>query len=63
MDHVQHNDDVVTDDVPLPTALPHTLTEMVTHLQDPKVAIVHQLPFTLPDASFAGVLDSVSVTA
>ncbi|XP_065906026.1 ceramide glucosyltransferase-like [Dysidea avara] len=39
--------------------LPHTLTEMTMHLEDPKVGIVHQLPFTLPDSSFAGVLDSV----
>lgn len=47
--------------VSLPVALPHTLTEMMTHLHDPEVGIVHQLPFTLPDTSFAGVLDSVSV--
>ena len=42
-------------------ALPHTLTEMATYLQDSKVGIVHQLPFTVPDTSFAGVLDTVSV--
>ena len=42
-------------------ALPCTLTEMTGHLHDPKVGIVHQLPFTLPDTSFAGVLDSVSI--
>jgi len=41
-------------------ALPDTLIEMTTHLEDPKVAIVHQLPFTRPEPSFAGVLDSVS---
>lgn len=40
-------------------ALPHTLTEMATYLQDSKVGIVHQLPFTVPDTSFAGVLDTV----
>ena len=45
----------------LSLALPHTLTEMTTHLHDPKVGIVHQLPFTVPDASLAGVLDSVSL--
>ena len=45
----------------LSVALPHTLTEMTTHLHnDPTVGIVHQLPYTLPDTSFAGVLDSVS---
>ena len=47
----------------LTVALPHTLTEMTMHLEDPKVGIVHQLPFTMPESSFAGVLDSVSAYA
>ena len=44
----------------IPIALPHTLTEMTSHLHDPEVGIVHQMPFTILDTSFAGVLDSVS---
>ena len=42
-------------------ALPNTLNEMTMHLEDPKVAIVHQLPYTQLESSFAGVLDSVSL--
>lgn len=38
---------------------PDTLTELTSHMTDPKVALVHQMPFINSGSGFAGLLNEV----
>lgn len=41
------------------TTTPHTLSELVSHISPPNIALVHQLPFTSGVRNFADCLDKV----